>query len=456
MRTGMANGWGILLTLGVAGLCGASGLAATPGPLPKPTLAYLGAGPGGDGAHGLGGPGFRQALAQDLRESGVFKRVELPAGSGALEASPPADLGEGDLLLRTQTRVTGHGKLLVTCKGTRSGNPAADFSRVFVADRQAWPWLAHRVADFIVAKVTGTPGVAASELVFARRTGPGTSEIFGSERDGSHLRKLTAFGSMATHPTLAADGRLALVSFKGGPPEIWGQGSAFGPLQKLYPDRGHEGLGISDLAWSPDGTRIAFIQENHTGTAGLRVLEPQSGRVICLTLPAHRAQSPSWNPEGTALAYVSDQDGGPQVFIVDADGGHLRQLTRGGAPKLCAAWAPVGDRIAFAAAATGRSEVWTVKPDGEQLHPVATLTESVQSLCWAPDGRWLLFGLKHAGEFRLAVSDLEGFRPKLADDLAAGQFPQWTRAHPKVAVPPLADSSAAHREPAPHGAASPS
>ena len=228
-----------------------------------------------------------------------------------------------------------------------------------------------------------------------------------------------------------------------------------GPLQKLFPRRGDEGQGISDLCWSPDGTRLAFILENRRGTAALEVLDPESGKTATLTTAEHRAKSPSWNPQGTALAYVSDQDWVPQVFIVDAAGSHPRQVTRDAAPKRCAVWAPTGDRIGCGIQAGGRTVIMTVKPDGAEPRQLASLTQPVESLCWAPDGRGLLLGLKQAQDCQLAIVDMEGASQPFAEGLGGSQCPQWTRAHPRIALLSPADSPAAHPDHAPPSAPSP-
>jgi TolB protein len=220
-------------------------------------------------------------------------------------------------------------------------------------------------------------------------------------------------------------------------------------LKRLFPSQGQAGMGISDLAWSPDGTRLAFILENSKGAAGLQVLEVASGKVSCLTSPDHRAEGPSWNPGGTLLAYVSDQAGLPQIFLVGADGGQPRQLTHDAVPKRGAVWSPGGDRIAYAVQEDGRSSLLAIQPDGAGRQQLGTLAASVVSLCWAPDGRWLLLGLKQANDYQLALMDPDGICRTLADGLSGSQCPQWTRTHPRLAFSPLADSPAAHPDHAP-------
>lgn len=438
-------GWPALLALALVSLhAHAEDGNGTPVPRQsRATLAYLAPTPAEAAPVQAWLPAFRTMVAQDFRQAGVFL-AERPQGA--------AQEDEAAWWVRTVARPGLHGKVLVACQGGPRGNPSPRFDQVFVGSRLAWAHLAHRVSDFVVGKITGTAGVANSEIVFSKGTAPGVSEIFGSDRDGRHLRKITAFGSVATHPALAADGRLALVTFKGGPPQIWGQTRTMGPLVKLFPRDGDVGMGISGLSWSPDGSRIAFILEEPAGTAGLQILDPESGRVVRITPRGHRARCPSWNPLGTALAFVSDQGGVPQVFIVGAEGGPCRQVTHDAPAKSCAAWSPAGDQIAYAALAEGRSSLLTVSPEGEKPHPIGTLAGAVASLCWAPDGRWLLLGLKRGDAFQLDLTDLAGISRPVAGGLTGSPFPQWTRNPPHFLFPSQADASAAHPGPAPSGA----
>jgi TolB protein len=319
------------------------------------------------------------------------------------------------------------GKLLIDSECINLETGAVVLKKTFLGQAATVNRMAHRLADFMVGKVTGTPGVADSTIVFARTTTPGIKEIFGVDRDGGNLRQLTAFGSLTTHPAVSADGKMALVTYKGGPPQIWGQLQPKGPFVRLHPKEGAPGVGISGLAWAPDGNRLCFVQENRKGLSDIYVLDLRTSHAVRLTEEGHTSRGPCWNPAGTEIAFLSDQEGTPQVFLMASDGSHVRRLTGDPAPKDCVSWNAQGDRIGYIARIEGRSDLFTLTPAGTGRQQVTSAAEPVESLCWAPDGRWLLLTLKGRNGSRLRIAGLDGKIQDLSDGLGGGQFPQWTQ-----------------------------
>src|SRR5262245_66620127 len=76
-----------------------------------------------------------------------------------------------------------------------------------------------------------------------------------------------------------------------------------------------------------------------------------------------RAGSPAFSPDGTRIAFVSDQTGVPQVWVTTIDGGIPAQATKGDDPVGRVSWSPAGDSLAFSLAPGGgmNTQIYVVR-----------------------------------------------------------------------------------------------
>jgi len=179
--------------------------------------------------------------------------------------------------------------------------------------------------------------------------------------------------------------------------------------------------GYSSPRWSPDGTRIAFVQGQEL-KAEIGVMDADGHGKRLFTNDDAADAGPVWSPRGDTIAYTRtadtsgdgriDQQDEAEVWLVNADGGSPRRLAAGRDP----AWAPEGLRLAFATNGTldsagpwrtnngihvintkGQNE-WTLVSvanlpadlqwAGFPFHPGTTL---LKQPVWSPDGSRLAF-----------------------------------------------------------------
>lgn len=94
---------------------------------------------------------------------------------------------------------------------------------------------------------------------------------------------------------------------------------------------------VTELAWSPDGTEIAFVHQPDPGRnswwkADLSVVEVASGRTRPLVSEAGPDRRPMWSPDGRSVAFLSTLSDSitnlpMELTVVPAHGGRLRVLT---------------------------------------------------------------------------------------------------------------------------------
>jgi TolB protein len=288
---------------------------------------------------------FAAVLKRDLDETGVIAILQerLPAAGAPAKAWKEAG---AQWLLNTKLTKTASGDLQLEASALDTAAEKGVFTRTYNANKIVpLRYLAHYLADDLVGRLTGEKGVASSRIVFVRQISPGVKELFQVDRDGAGLVQLTRHGSLTLAPSIAGDGRLAYVTYKGGAPEIWGQRRKDGPHEKFYPTTGAGGM-LSSPVWSPDGKRLAFVQGDRRGNSDIMILDLAGNRARRLTDGNGINTEPSWNPNGNQIAFTSDREGGPQVFLMQDDGSNLRRLTGEGLYNASPAWSPNGAMVA--------------------------------------------------------------------------------------------------------------
>ncbi len=110
---------------------------------------------------------------------------------------------------------------------------------------------------------------------------------------------------------------------------------------------------ISDLQFSPDGARVAFVvAEPPKGDRRARhiwLYDRKSGAVRQFTFSAKDEMFPRWSPDGKQLAFLSNREEQQQIYVMRADGGESAAFTKGKRSVRGFAWSPDGKQIAFLA-----------------------------------------------------------------------------------------------------------
>jgi len=381
---------------------------------------------------------YQQVLTKDLEEAGPFAvlRDHLPEATDAASYKAWGETGTEWLLTAGLSRNDG-GDLVVDVQvvDVKAANDKADkkgrnivFSKRYTGKDGALRRMAHKLADDLMARLTGEQGVASTRVVFVRQMSPGVKEIYQIDRDGAAVFPLTSHKSLTLSPSVAPDGRLAYMTYKGGSPEIWGQRKVGGPHVKLYPPPSVKPEGHCFCpSWSPDGKRLALVQGDRRGNTDIVILDVETGRVRRITDSNCINTDPTWNPAGTTLAFTSDREGGPQIFLMEEDGSNVRRLTQEGTYNGSPVWSPSGSMIAYVSRFEGKFDLFVYKLGEGKAYQITTGVNSSESPSWSPDERRLVFTSGSRGGMQLYTTDLSGTTLRRLTEFDGCQSPKWTR-----------------------------
>jgi Tol biopolymer transport system component len=132
--------------------------------------------------------------------------------------------------------------------------------------------------------------------------------------------------------------------------------------------------------WSPDGERLAFFAT--TGPAGsyaVYLIEADGGEPRRLTRTEGDLEAlPSWSRDGRHIYFASGRSGSLQIWKTTVDGGEPVQLTRGGGAE--AAESPDGQTVYFAKVPEMGAGLWSIPSGGGEERRVL---DSVRFGYWA-------------------------------------------------------------------------
>lgn len=199
------------------------------------------------------------------------------------------------------------------------------------------------------------------------------------------------------------------------------------------------GVGYLRPAWSPDGDYlvIAFagrtFVRRQTDIYLLDVrcalqLEPCANPLRRLTDTPADEREPVWSPDGAHVAFVSDQDGQRDIYVMDVDGNNRLNLTRSRAEDFSPAWSPDGARIAFVTDRTRNYEIFLMDAlTGDSVRNISLNRAEEWSPAWSPDGEHLTFISDETGSYQVYLLTLAHRRIRNLSRYNSSDFsPVWS------------------------------
>jgi Tol biopolymer transport system component len=161
-----------------------------------------------------------------------------------------------------------------------------------------------------------------------------------------------------------------------------------------------EPLPLHRPSWSPDGLKIAFDAQNPDNSVGIYVVNVNTKILTTLINDSSDNFNPAWSPDGTKIAFSSNR-AGPGVYdvhlyVLDLVTNHIKQLTNDQERDWSPDWSPNGNQIAFTRFINGWPYLYLINADGSDLREIIPAKinadqEGGGNPSWSGDGSMIAF-----------------------------------------------------------------
>jgi Tol biopolymer transport system component/pimeloyl-ACP methyl ester carboxylesterase len=223
-------------------------------------------------------------------------------------------------------------------------------------------------------------------------TGSSLHQIYAINADGSDNRRLIEASIGLNHHDWSPDAqKIAAVGYASQSTwSIYVFDVAGGDLTRLT---NASGVWDSEPSWSPDGTRIAFtrIYPDQDDREEVWVMNADGSDPQWIGVEGFAAK---WSPDGSRFIYTSHRSGNYEIYTSNIDGTDEQQVTSTSANEAFPTWSPDGSQIAYSASTgewntienTKTYELYVMDADGTHVRQLTDNTAYDGNPRWSPDG----------------------------------------------------------------------
>lgn len=266
-----------------------------------------------------------------------------------------------------------------------------------------------------------------SEIVF-ESTRDGKYAIYLVRADGSGLRKLTSGEADDEQPRWSPDGKqIVFISQRDKHLQLYIM-DADGSRQRRLTN-------VADIDYqpmfSPRGDWVVFISRPEAASMihAIHAVRPDgTGRMLLSDQSANDTE-PRWSPDGKKILFarstiikkyyreMSKEDlakmrASTEVFVMNRDGSHVKNLTGNTARDCCAYWSRDGKTIYFLSERDASPQIYAMKADGSKARKIAD-GHVVTAPNISPDGKKFAYTKEVNGKWGLYLYDLASAREHL-------------------------------------------
>jgi Tol biopolymer transport system component/predicted Ser/Thr protein kinase len=221
-----------------------------------------------------------------------------------------------------------------------------------------------------------------------------TPDIWELTLPSENLRQVTLETSSEDQPNPSPDGRILLIeSDRGGTEAVWSVDMEGKILSQVSSGETREAF----ARWAPDGSRLAY-----TTIEGNLVVQKYGDISAEEIVPGGR--QPVWSPDGSKIAFAQQDEEGSNIWVYSFATGESKQITFGPFAKTFSTWSPDGRQIAYQVQSGDVRHIMIVPSEGGTPVPLVSGDRENSHPQWSPtDPDQILFVRDHKNLFLASV-----------------------------------------------------
>ena len=232
--------------------------------------------------------------------------------------------------------------------------------------------------------------------------------------EGSPVQLVASGNSRAKAVRISADGKKLAYGTVAVKSNIWVvpvQGSSKTESEPISLTR-DTSLRNSAPVFSPDGFRIAYHVRRVGSGSDIYLMNADGANVTQLTTSPDGDERPNWFPDGEQIAFLSRRQGVDAMWVMNLKTGRERKLFSLDQDMTFPKLSPDGKQIVFNSKKSGTTNLWLVSVDGGEPRQLTFDKESMGFGCWSPDGKFIAFEMKRGDNNFLAIIPAAGGEPE--------------------------------------------
>ncbi|MGL4348934.1 MAG: hypothetical protein ACRCSV_05750 [Chlamydiales bacterium] len=301
----------------------------------------------------------------------------------------------------------------------------------------------HHVHDAIIQFIFKEPGISSSHILYVKtlpKRSPlqhnSISEIWEMDYDGKNPRRIISNNSLNLNPvyfptpTKKEERRFLFVSYLLGQPKIFSSSTYGEEIQNLIPLRGNQIL--PNISHQSD--KIAFICDA-TGRPDvfLQYIQPTGksiGKPIQIfSMPHSVNASPVFSPDGNRLAFVSDKDWTPRIYLLDLKKensiDNLTCITKKNRENTAPSWSPDGKKIAYSAKTNGIRQIWIYDLNTQEENQITIGPHHKENPFFAPNSIHIVYNTTGQESHIYVVDTNRKKSMQLTHGPGISHYPAW-------------------------------